>query len=114
LSMALMSVKSWLGVHLNSSSSVVLPSFLMRTWANSWQCAYRWLVSSFSYPHSLQLGLSKVVGLVRWLWYHCFVSLKIPYTLVGFEPGSSHFWGRCDVQCATPTGHAYVPIHTSV
>jgi hypothetical protein len=32
---------------------------------------------------------------------HCYDSLK-PYTLAGFEPGSSCSWGGCDVHCATP------------
>jgi hypothetical protein len=35
---------------------------------------------------------------------HCYVSPKKPYTLVGFEPGSSCSWGGCDVHCATPPG----------
>jgi hypothetical protein len=34
---------------------------------------------------------------------HCYVSLK-PFTLAGFEPGSSCSWGRCDVLCAMPPG----------
>jgi hypothetical protein len=42
-----------------------------------------------------------------------------PYTLAGFEPGSSCSWGGCDAHCATPPGlHAYIyvciPIDTYI
>jgi hypothetical protein len=38
---------------------------------------------------------------------HCYVSLKL-YTLAGFEPGSSHCLGGCDVHCAQPPGQGRV------